>query len=366
MEQNSPYLFKVKASNARGESKFTEEVVAMTKVDAARIPVPRNVHFEKTTQKASFSVRDSNSLDLIAMIEVENGDGTWSLYDNLPMQSQPFGEVSVKNLVSNLRVRFCLEVNEVLCGPYAEALVVDVRPNAATSASLNEPWVIGVIVVFIILALMALLIVLRLCCCKKVKSLKNDDLNSNRPSIIHGTQPPPYSTSTNGIENKGVDTSFKDSDDSLKAHLYGGSVPPFTTEQPHSNSNSANGGSVNSQDSLWNVKSNGDIYHVQHQQQQFQQQQMSHQQQQQQQQHHHQQHHQQQQQHQQPPQPQQQQLQYMYDPSMIVGGRGFSGNEDYTHYPYPDEYLNERNRQYLATNGDPYTAVNKPRPTECK
>ena len=59
----------------------------------------------------------------------------------------------------------------------------------------------------------------------------------------------------------------------------------------------------------------------------------------------------------------------MYDPSMIVGnGRGFTGNEDYTHYPYPDEYLNERNRQYLGTNGDPYAAVNKPQrpPTECK
>ena len=80
-------LFKIKASNARGESKFSEEVVAMTKVDAARIPVPRNVHFEKSTQKASFSVSDSHSLDLIAMIEVENQDGTWSLYDNLPMQS---------------------------------------------------------------------------------------------------------------------------------------------------------------------------------------------------------------------------------------------------------------------------------------
>ena len=87
LEQNSPYLFKVKASNARGESKFSEEVVAMTKVDAARIPVPRNVHFEKSTQKAYFSVSDSHSLDLIAMIEVENQDGTWSLYDNLPMQS---------------------------------------------------------------------------------------------------------------------------------------------------------------------------------------------------------------------------------------------------------------------------------------
>ena len=204
-----------------------------------------------------------------------------SLHNRYFLLFQAFGEVAIKkNLVSNLRVRFCLEVNEVLCGHYAEAVIVEVRPNAATSgASLNEPWVIGIIVVIVILALMAVLIVLRCCCFKRNgKILKNDDLNSNsRPSIIHGTQPPPYSTSNNsnqnGIENKGVDTSFKDSDDSLKAHLYVGSgtttVSPYTTtEQPHSNSNSANGGSVNSQDSLWNVKSNGDIYHVQHQQQQ--------------------------------------------------------------------------------------------------
>ena len=112
------------------------------------------------------------------------------------MPFQAFGEVGIKkNLVSNLRVRFCLEVNEVLCGHYAEAVIVEVRPNAATSgASLNEPWVIGIIVVIVILALMAVLIVLRCCCFKsKGKILKNDDLNSNsRPSIIHGTQPPPY------------------------------------------------------------------------------------------------------------------------------------------------------------------------------
>ena len=108
-----------------------------------------------------------------------------------------------ESIVQNLRVRFCLELNELMCGPYEEALVVDVRPNAATSASLKQPWVIGVIVVIVLLTVMALLIILHCCCCKKAKSLKNDDMNSNhglglqRPSILHGTQPPPYS-STNG------------------------------------------------------------------------------------------------------------------------------------------------------------------------
>ena len=319
-------------------------------------------------------------------------------------------------IVQNLRVRFCLEMNELLCGPYEEALVVDVRPNAATSASLKQPWVIGVIVVIVLLALMALLIILRCCCCRKAKSLKNDELNSNhglglqRPSIIHGTQPPPYSTSVSGsgIDNKGVDTSLKDSDDNLKAHLYGnGSTSVHHVgghhggyggvhhvhDPPHSNSNSANGGSVNSQDSLWNVKANSgtatDIYHLQQQLQP---------------QHsqsagvastasgqvpatttlvtqggqpqqalpngysmydpsHHQQ--------QQPQQYQTQQPQQHQTASHFRGG--FVGNEDYTHYPYPDEYLNERNRQYVhaqaqaaAAGGDPYAAVNKPKHAECK
>jgi hypothetical protein len=47
----------------------------------------------------------------------------------------------------------------------------------------------------------------------------------------------------------------------------------------------------------------------------------------------------------------------------------FYGSDDYTHYPHPEEYLNERNRQYLAANGDPYAAVAKHRQrleSECK
>merc|ERR1711997_87318 len=48
-----------------------------------------------------------------------------------------------------------------------------------------------------------------------------------------------------------------------------------------------------------------------------------------------------QQQYQQQPQQQQQQQQGYPD--------------EYAHYPYPDEYLNERNQQFLANNGlDPY------------
>ena len=108
LQQNTPYLLKVKATNERGESKFTEEIVAMTKVDAKQIPKPVNVHYEKSTQTASFSViygaeiaSAGNLFDLIAMIELENGDGTWSLFNNLPMHEQVKGTFFVHFIVTN-------------------------------------------------------------------------------------------------------------------------------------------------------------------------------------------------------------------------------------------------------------------------
>ena len=72
------------------------------------------------------------------------------------------------------------------------------------------------------------------------------------------------------------------------------------------------------------------------------------------QQHQHQQHGVGQQQHGQQQQLQQQQLQQQYP-------------EDYTHYPHPEEYLNERNQQFLNGAGDFYRHI--PRPdgnSDCK
>ena len=181
--------------------------------------------------------------------------------------------------VSNLRVRFCLQTNELMCGPYTEALVVDVRPNAATTSAASlagQPWLIAVVVVVVVLSLAVALAFVRCCCCggAKAKALKTER-EGGRPTIIHGTagggagqQPPPYTTATNysGIENKGADAANgKDlSDDNLKANgLFGATTAPAAPTYPFANgehasnnSNSANGGSVNSQDSLWNVKSN--------------------------------------------------------------------------------------------------------------
>ena len=45
-------------------------------VDAATIPAPANVHYEKSTRRASSTV-DDTQLHLTAKIELENDDGTW-------------------------------------------------------------------------------------------------------------------------------------------------------------------------------------------------------------------------------------------------------------------------------------------------
>lgn len=145
-----------------------------------------------------------------------------------------------------------------------------------------------------------------------------------------------------GLDNKGVDTAkdTADSPDIIKSQMYGYNYPPMPAAQVPNNmgyeqsgsSNSNNGGSVNSQDSLWNVKHpngeaipvNGYVTSGYYPDPHLQQQMM----------------------HQQQVLQQQQQQQYAYD--------------DYTHYPHPEEYMMDRNRAYFA-NGDQYAMPNKPR-----
>ena len=338
LDQHSQYVMRVRARNVKGESKFSAEANMMTKVDVSMIPKPDTVYFEKLNSLATFHVDLQVPLDLIAKIELENDDGTWRHYDGMSLHSADSGEMTVEDPVSNLRIRLCLEANELLCGPYAEALIVNVKHDARVTAS-GAPWFIAVVVGIVVLALVALGIVVKCYCCSGTKSLKNEDVNSNRPTIIHGTQPPPYTSAFgSGIENKAVDSVKDISDDNIKTNLFAGQNGySYTGEAAsNSNSNSANGGSVNSQDSLWNVKSNGasEAYNGQ---QAYQHNGYM-------------------------PYEAMQQQQHMMQ-------QQFTGGDDYSHYPYPDEYLNDKNRQYLGS-GDPFVNATNPQSsrleTECK
>lgn len=260
LEQHTQYFFKVKASNIRGESRFSEEVLVQTNVDVAQIPPPDHVQFELSTNTAFFRVA-STFLPLVANVELEKEDGSWAHYDAFALKDSAYGEMNIdgKSSVNNLRVRLCLESNGQLCGPYAEASMVEVRSDPLGGAS-PDAWVIAVIIVIVVVAIIAMILIVKCCCCrsqpKKPKS---------RPHIVHGTpsSPPPYP-----YENKGVDT-MKDADEVIKNNLYstGGQYGQYNAsaaqypngngqynnafpqgeQNSNSNSNSANGGSVNSQ-----------------------------------------------------------------------------------------------------------------------
>jgi len=336
------------AKNIRGKSRFSDPAQVVTRVDAATIPRPSAVHYERSTGTASFRVENVNGANsrtfaLVARVELENEDGTWSHYAGVDGGSHDSsGELQVRRPVeAGLRVRLCLRDNELLCGPYAEALVVDVRPGARTQDGANGAallaglpgWlVLAAAVLSALLLVSAVGLVLRRHCGPKGKSNKS----ISRPSIIHGSiVPPPYNSSSssssplkaNGLENKGVDSSAKDvSDDHLK--LYGSY--PHTGVEPQSNSNSANGGSVNSQDSLWNVKNGGitttdggQTYHAY------------------------------------------QNGYPMYDPASMQQQHQQPGMDDYTHYPYPDEYLDEATRRRYLGHHDA-TNLNGSHQSGCK
>ncbi len=359
LDQHSVYLIKVKADNILGESKFSPEVEVVTKVDISLIPKPDNVHYARLSKTAIFNLLGT-ALPLVAKVELENPDGTWSHYDEVPVgagsnvgtldiQSHG-GQGGEQGDVSNLRVRLCLEGNDAVCGPYSDdAKVVDVSPAVSGLGNQGaETWLIALLIFVLVIVIMAAIFLVKCCCCRnngKSSSNKAKKKKGGRPDIVH-----PNLNISYGIENKGVDTAaaVKDVDqvDAAKANNvyeynpntgYPAGGGSNNDHQSNSNSNSANGGSVNSQDSLWNVKNNGaaaaamaaamhdpnmsaaggmpglngyqpqDYGNYDPQQQQ---QQMAA---------YHQQQLQQQQQHQ----------------------------DDYAHYPYPDEYLNERNQQYL-------------------
>ena len=268
LEQHSIYEFKVKARNDKGVSKLSDGIAVMSRVDVSRIPKPTQVQYENSTQSVSFTMR-STPLDLIAKIQLENArDKSWKHYDAIAVKDTDYAEMRIDAHVSNLRVKLCLAGNEDVCGPYAQAKIVKVRPSADPWASnaLRKPWVIGLIVVIVLLALLAVLLIIRCCCCKKSKVLKSSDSNG---SAVGGgnSKLPPYTTY--GIENKGTDTVVKSADAGGSASptatdggdvkvngLYVGqngysaygAYPTTAADQNGSNSaNSANGGSVNSQ-----------------------------------------------------------------------------------------------------------------------
>ena len=358
LEQLQSYTIQVRAENTKGKSPLSNTLTASTIVDLSRIPEPKHVTFDSKTKTISFDV--DSQLPLMAIVE-SSVNGDWTLAQKISVRSPVSREVldEVKNDVDDVRIKLCLEMNTTLCSEPIVAVTGDLiqEPTKALT-DLPAKYMVAIIVACVVGSLVFVLFAVFYCyrrrrAQKLKKLLEMEKAHSARPTITTQQQqqpPPPYYA---GLENKGRDASLMDTshgsmlDDAASknalyatqngygyavgvanGHANGGDwVNMAYTEHSYSNSN--NGGSVNSQDSLWQLKlaqnGGGGVNGNDHAGGGGTLPDRS----------------------------------YHYDP-MTHGGYG--GFEDYSHYPPSngDDYLNQQRNNYaVASNGDPYAAVHK-------
>ena len=116
---------RVRAVNTHGESAWSEQVSVTTQIDVAQIPTPEAIFFEKSSRSTSFKVA-TYPLPLAARLEVLAEDGGWQHLRTVSLRARPYKfSVNPPTQFQNVRVRICLESNDMLCGAYNEASVVD-------------------------------------------------------------------------------------------------------------------------------------------------------------------------------------------------------------------------------------------------
>lgn len=310
LDQHSSYVFKVKALNTKGNSEYSNEITKTTKV--SKIPSALQVTYDPTTKMLGVNIGQT-CLALIAVVEtVIHGDThmpEWHIVDQIQLQASgsmsTFKESMVENIIMprrsssvarsledeedftmaleddstpRVRVKLCLRGNPEHCGDYT---VAEIGPSYIQDvATIAMPTLIAIVVSCIVFALFIGLL-LMFCRCKRKQTkksvqAKDYEMDSVRPSIVaqQNQAPPPYYPAS-GLENKALEHSMdlalamEDQKTAIYAtqngYGYGSglqvpshNIPAewvnmgYNMENSYSNSN--NGGSVNSQDSLYQMK----------------------------------------------------------------------------------------------------------------
>ncbi|XP_068085269.1 cell adhesion molecule Dscam2 [Anabrus simplex] len=311
LEQHQSYIFKVKAFNSKGHSNYSDEAMATTKVD--RIPPPQRVTYNPNTNLL-FINTPATCLHLVGMVEVgiemPNGNIQWrhigeplrmpigaasshkeklpsldhvpisvgrSLDDEYMDNSPAQGHALQKT--PHVRVKLCLSTDHDHCSGF---IMAEVNSSSVMEAgALAMPTLIAIIVSCVVFVLFLGLLFI-FCRCKRNQSKKGSgkdyemETSTVRPSLVTQQPPPPYYP-TSGMENKALEHSLDLAlDDPAKNAVYAsqngygyhGNPPPQGPQghninggewvnmgyMDNSYSNSNNGGSVNSQDSLWQMK----------------------------------------------------------------------------------------------------------------
>jgi len=250
LKQHTTYLVRVKALNNHGESEWSERASITTQIDVSQIPSAETIFFEKSTKSTSFKV-SNYPLNLIAKLEVMSLDGSWKHLRSVSLKTKPYKfTVNPQSKFQNVRVRLCLESNDLLCGAYDEASIVDKIQEPQMFSESGQSWLMAVIVGILVTTLATTIVFVK-CCCKagvpKRKYIKNEEeLNSTRPDILHPSL---------SFDNKISSPGGTDIIHSPNTDIY--SQKPNHQYCEQSSTGSGNRGSVNSQDSLWHVKDDG-------------------------------------------------------------------------------------------------------------
>ena len=157
------------------------------------------MYYEKLTNMISFKA-SNYPLHLSGKLETWSPTGGWKHLRTVSLKAKPYTfKLSPEVNFSNLRLRLCLESNELLCGAYSEASIVDRIEEAALLGSSGHVWLLAVIVGGLVSGLVTLILLIK-CCCKSNGSKpsgKEPQEVKSRPDIL----PPSLSFDNKLVEN---------------------------------------------------------------------------------------------------------------------------------------------------------------------
>ncbi|XP_030027514.2 hemicentin-1 isoform X2 [Manduca sexta] len=302
LDQHTSYSFKVKAVNTKGQSNFSNEITVTTKVD--KIAAPEQVTYDPSSRMIVFTVVPT-CLSIVGVVEgLANVGGAtgWQVVDTVPLrlsgssstEQEAILELPNKSSRSSgrhmtvppldelnprVRIKLCLQINQEVCSDYTEA---EIGQSYVKEASTLTTATMLAIVFSCCVFIVCLGLLLMFCRCKrrenKKERAKDYEMDSIRATpIVQNQAPPPYYPST-GMENKALEHSMDLPLDDSKNAMYGTKGYPYHMVPAHnkpqslhhgqsmpncdwpmtivenSYTNSNNGGSVNSQDSIWQMK----------------------------------------------------------------------------------------------------------------
>ncbi|CAG0880135.1 unnamed protein product [Cyprideis torosa] len=260
LDQQTSYSFKIQASNDLGKSQYSTSATISTLLNSNQLPKPGRLLFGRQARTASFNVARA-SIPLVAIVDVKLEGGSWQQYQSLDVLAKHMDvAVDGEDMIEDLRIRICLKENTSACSENVHAQFVDTLPSYLLETQGAFPLKYLVVIVACLVSVALAVLIVGWCCCRRKSSAKAKGLPLPtettpvvRPNLVPSTDPPPPYYSSNGEKGGTYDSAPGN-------HIYGTYAPyqaqhdglhPNRAFVDQCSTNSNQGGSVNSQDSLW-------------------------------------------------------------------------------------------------------------------